>query len=173
MPHPPHPCSPAAVIRLKEDTSAWTGYFGLQTSCGQKAYACRTAGYPSDKPDYGYRMWYTWGTLRYGGCAAWSTGSTASTTIGERGRGAALCGVQRACAARAGALVVLAAYPERAPPRPAPPHYPADAYPGQSGSPAWTDDRYVRGVLSCTGNGYTSFRGMSDAAVSWVLKNRV
>lgn len=57
---------------------------------------------------------------------------------------------------------------------PTPPGTPlSDAYPGQSGSPAWTTDLNVRGVLSCTGGGYTYFRGLTDGAISWILKNRV
>lgn len=59
-------------------------------------------------------------------------------------------------------------------PDPPPPGTPlSDSYPGQSGSPAWTTDLNVRGVLSCTGGGYTYFRGLTDGAISWILKNRV
>lgn len=118
-----------AVIRLAEVTTSFTGYFGLQTSCGSKKYSCRTEGYPGDKPQYGWRTWYTTGVLPFSGCAGWTSGGVARTTI--------------------------------------------DSYPGQSGSPAWSTDLNVRGVLSCTGGGYTYFRGLTDGAISWILKNRV
>ena len=51
------PCRHPAVIRLAEVTTSFTGYFGLQTSCGSKKYSCRTEGYPGDKPQYGWRTW--------------------------------------------------------------------------------------------------------------------
>jgi hypothetical protein len=118
-----------AVIRLSEVTTSFTGYFGLQTSCGAKQYSCRTCGYPSDKPQYGWHTWYTTGVLPFSGCGGWTSSGVARTTI--------------------------------------------DAYPGQSGSAAWTTDNNVRGVLSCTGGGYTYFRGLTDSAISWIMANRV
>lgn len=117
---------------------------------------------------------YTSGRLSFNGCAGMGTQGIAATTIGEA-QAAPAC--QSACLApclrgRCGPGGA------QGPTRTCTPYSTlacalADAFPGQSGSPAWTADYFVRGVLHGTGGGYTYFRGLTDAAISWILSNRV
>ena len=52
-----------AVIQLYEDAGNTFGWLGLGYTCRAMRYSVRTAGYPSDKPDYPLQMYTTEGTL--------------------------------------------------------------------------------------------------------------
>ncbi|KAI7842729.1 hypothetical protein COHA_003659 [Chlorella ohadii] len=74
-----------AVIQLRDDVSS-RGMLGLRAECNTQSMPVSTAGYPSDKPNYGSRTWFTWGQMNnVNGCGVWSRDAIATSTLDVAG----------------------------------------------------------------------------------------
>ena len=73
------------MIQLRDDISS-RGMFGLRAECNTQSMPVSTAGYPSDKPNYGSRTWFTWGQMNnVNGCGVWSRDAIATSTLDVAG----------------------------------------------------------------------------------------
>lgn len=73
------------MIQLRDDVSS-RGMLGLRAECNTQSMPVSTAGYPSDKPNYGSRTWFTWGQMNnVNGCGMWSRDAIATSTLDVAG----------------------------------------------------------------------------------------